>query len=137
MTNPEIVIADSSGLISFLLPDDSNYHKAINAKSGLLKTQGLILILSEVIAETMNILGKKFGHSVAVAAYRLFVKVELFSIIESDSEIRDRAVEKYQDLSQSISYIDCLVMVCADQFETKYIFGFDEVFGKNGYKLPR
>jgi hypothetical protein len=27
-------------------------------------------------------------------------------------------------------------MTLADRFETKLIFGFDEVFRKNGYRLP-
>ncbi len=34
------------------------------------------------------------------------------------------------------SFIDCLVMVTANQYQTEDIFGFDETFRKNGYTLP-
>ena len=30
-------------------------------------------------------------------------------------------------------FTDCIVMANADSFKTKDIFGFDEVFRKNGY----
>jgi predicted nucleic acid-binding protein len=35
-----------------------------------------------------------------------------------------------------VSFTDCLVMAVADRFGTKVIFGFDEVFRKNGYRIP-
>jgi predicted nucleic acid-binding protein len=37
---------------------------------------------------------------------------------------------------QSPSFVDCLVMVYADVCKTTEIFGFDETFAKNGYRLP-
>jgi predicted nucleic acid-binding protein len=35
-----------------------------------------------------------------------------------------------------VSYTDCIVMVVATASKTKEVFGFDDVFGKNGYRLP-
>jgi predicted nucleic acid-binding protein len=35
-----------------------------------------------------------------------------------------------------VSFTDCIVMALADRLGTKTIFGVDEVFEKNGYRLP-
>ena len=46
------------------------------------------------------------------------------------------AFEKLKNQALSVSFTDCLVMVFADKYKTEEVFGFDEAFGKNGYKLP-
>jgi predicted nucleic acid-binding protein len=35
------------------------------------------------------------------------------------------------------SFVDCLVMATAAFYDTREIFGFDAVFGRNGFQLPR
>jgi predicted nucleic acid-binding protein len=34
-----------------------------------------------------------------------------------------------------VSFTDCVVMAVADTYGTKRIFGFDEAFTKNGYRV--
>jgi hypothetical protein len=34
------------------------------------------------------------------------------------------------------AFFDCLVMAFATQYQTSYVFGFDDAFAKNGYRLP-
>ena len=55
--------------------------------------------------------------------------------MESDEELAE-AVERFAQQPSSVSFTDCLVMALADRLGTKLIFGFDEVFRKNGYRLP-
>ncbi len=43
---------------------------------------------------------------------------------------------KFSTQPGSVSYTDSLVMAVADTNDTPLIFGFDEVFEKNGYGLP-
>jgi hypothetical protein len=40
-----------------------------------------------------------------------------------------------QSRAESVSFTDCMVMATADHYGTRLIFGFDEVFRKNGYVM--
>lgn len=133
------IIADSSGLISLLALNDSNHQKANLIIETVIKKREKLILPYEVYAETMNIMGKKFGKKETnMAANYLFEYQKSGSLIFPDPKIETlkTAMKKFMQLSRSISYTDCLVMAIADEFETKTIFGFDEAFGKNGYILP-
>jgi predicted nucleic acid-binding protein len=58
-----------------------------------------------------------------------------YLIIESDKEPAE-ADERFAKQPSSVSFTDCIVMALANRLGTKLIFGFDEVFSKNGYRLP-
>jgi predicted nucleic acid-binding protein len=45
-----------------------------------------------------------------------------------------KTVREPQD--KRASFVDCLVMATATFYDTREIFGFDAVFGKNGFHLP-
>lgn len=130
------IIADSSAIISLISQTDSN-HKIASAmvKKEIIQKSGIILP-AEIFTETINLLGKKFGHSIAYAAAKSLTSYSFMRIESSMESIRTEALEKFKKLSPSTSYTDCLVMAFADHFETKYIFGFDECFAKNGYLSP-
>jgi predicted nucleic acid-binding protein len=83
----------------------------------------------------MNVLGKKLGHQVAVSAGKQILATPTYLIMGSDKELEE-ALERFSGQSTSVSYTDCIVMALADRLGTKTIFGFDEVFRKNGYRLP-
>jgi predicted nucleic acid-binding protein len=83
----------------------------------------------------MNVLGKKLGHGVAVSAGQQILATPIYLIIESDKELEE-ALERFARQPASVSFTDCMVMALADRLGTKLIFGFDEVFRKNGYRLP-
>ena len=80
-------------------------------------------------------MGKKLGHQVAVSAGKQILATPNYLIIESDEELAE-ALERFVTQAASVSFTDCLVMVLADRYGTKLIFGFDEAFRKNGYRLP-
>jgi predicted nucleic acid-binding protein len=67
-TSSPIIVADSSGLISLTLETDLNHEAAMAIANDFVGTQTTALIPAEVFAETLNILGKKFGHERAVEA---------------------------------------------------------------------
>jgi predicted nucleic acid-binding protein len=81
-------------------------------------------------------LGKKLGHQVAVSAGRQIISTPDDLIVESDKELEE-ALERFSQQPSSVSFTDCIVMALADRLGTKLIFGFDEVFRKNGYRLPK
>jgi len=131
MTNP--IIADSSALVSLILPINSNNKKALTITKILNRSSQALIIPGDIFTETINIIGKKINHNAASLAGDKFLTDERFIIIDTTGEIRLSALEKFQKQPGSVSFTDCLVMAFADEYETRDIFGFDESFKKNGY----
>jgi hypothetical protein len=59
------LFADSSGLISLTSDADHNYAPALRAAQQLEETKATILVPYDVYAETVNMVGKKQGHTKA------------------------------------------------------------------------
>ena len=129
-----IIIADSSGIISLISESDKNHPLAEGVSLKLEKDKGSVIIPSEVFAETLNIAGKKLGHKIALSVEDKILSIKTFLISDTNEKIRNRALEIFKHQPESVSFTDCIVMANADSFKTKDIFGFDEVFRKNGYK---
>lgn len=130
------VICDTSAIISLSASDDSNHQKAIHS-STIIQVKNLDFIIPpEVFGETLNIAGKKLGKAKQLdIAERLTIN-HVYTFTDSTPPMRTYAIELLKKLPVSVSYIDCLVMAFAHVLETKFIFGFDEAFEKNGYILP-
>ena len=127
------IIVDSSGLISLISADDMNHKIAMRISEELGGLTALLIVSSDVFSETLNVIGKKFGHDLAVKVGQELSKSESYTIIETDEALRDSALVLFHTQAHSVSFTDCVVMACADKFNSKDIFGFDKVFKKNGY----
>jgi predicted nucleic acid-binding protein len=130
------VIADSSGIISLVIGSDSNNKYATDIATKMEDRKYTALIPTEVFAETINILGKKFGHEQAYFVIDHLLASTAFRVIPSTDLIRRDALFTFRTMATSVSYTDCLVMALADYHATKTIFGFDEIFIRQGYRLP-
>lgn len=133
---PQRIIADSSALISLIVTTDVNHTKARSIVTAVSKAEQTILIPSEVFAETINLLGKKFTHAQAIAAASLILNADMFIITPTTDVMRQNALEEFGVMPKGVSYTDCLVMAVADLHKTTNIFGFDDIFRKSGYQLP-
>jgi predicted nucleic acid-binding protein len=131
-----LIIVDSSGLISLAIKSDSNHRIAVSIANNFVGAQTRALIPAEVFAETLNILGKKFGHDPAAQASDAIRESAAFIVTPTSDTVRLDAVELFRSVPASVSYTDCLVMVTASHHKTRDIFGFDEIFTKRGYQLP-
>lgn len=129
----QVIVADSSGLFSLLVDSDANHKKALKINDQHLKTEGIVIVPSEILSELINVVGKKFDHIKAIVVASDILKSKVFNVENTSDLIRDSALKKYRYQPKSVSFTDCLVMVFADFYETKEIFGFDEAFRKNGY----
>ncbi len=129
------IIIDSSVIYSIASSDDSNHQKAQEISNRLFKDKRTIIMPEDVFSETLNIIGKKLGREKQFDVAKDLLS-GIFLIIESNEKIRSCAAEKLKKIAGSVSYTDCAVMAFADEYQTKEILGFDEVFGKQGYKLP-
>jgi predicted nucleic acid-binding protein len=134
------VILDSSALIAEINLADSLHEKAQAINDVLSRTDRQVILPYEVFAEAINIFGKKVGRQEATSAGKaLLARYESGSlkIVPSDDTILAAALDLLRTAKgKNPSFIDCLVMVSADHYQTPYIFGFDEAFAKNGYRLP-
>jgi predicted nucleic acid-binding protein len=61
VTSDSFLIADTSGLISLAVKSDRNHEAAVAATERLKGKQSNILVLYEILVETVNVLGKRVG----------------------------------------------------------------------------
>jgi predicted nucleic acid-binding protein len=127
-----VIIADTSGLVSLFSPDDRNHAEAVNAAKRLQNQKKDILIPAAVFVEFLNVMGRKAGHTVALAAVTELTPP--FLVLSEPSSLLDSpALFKFEAVSEAVSFTDCLVMTVADEYGTKDIFGFDKQFEDAGY----
>ncbi len=130
---PLVIIADSSALFALVDMADAT-HKFVASVHPLIPDDARVIIPAEIFSETVNTLWKKIQRSVAVAFAEKLLTSSGFLLTESDDEIRRTGINMWKNLrSKNISFTDCLVMAHADRWKTKWVFGLDEAFAKNGY----
>jgi predicted nucleic acid-binding protein len=130
--NERVIVADTSGLVSLFSPEDRNHSEAVNAAQRLRYEHRDILIPAEVLVEFLNVMGRKAGHAMALAAV---IELTLpFLVLNESSPLLDSpALFKFKEVGEAVSFTDCLVMTVADEYGTKDIFGFDKQFQDAGY----
>jgi predicted nucleic acid-binding protein len=127
------IIADSSGLVSLISEDDSNHDLALRVAEELSGINSLIIIPSDVFSETLNVIGRKLSHELAISVGKEIISSSTYSVIETDGLLREAALSIFTKQAESVSYTDSVVMAFADSFKSKDIFGFDKAFNTNGY----
>jgi predicted nucleic acid-binding protein len=131
--NEQVIIADTSGLVSLFSPDDRNHTEAVNAAKRLQNEKRDILIPAAVFVEFLNVMGRRAGHDVALAAIPELTPP--FLVLSEPSSLLDSpALFKFEAAPKAVSFTDCLVMAVADEYGTKDIFGFDKQFEDAGYQ---
>lgn len=129
-------IVDTSGIISLVSTTDSNHARAVAASDALLEARQLLIVPGDVFTETVNTLGKTIGHETATAVGWRLIDSGEFIIVETTPVVREQALNLFATQAGGVSLTDCSVMVLADQYQTREIFGFDAAFARNGYRLP-
>lgn len=127
------LIADSSGIVSLVTETDRNHPAAVRFARGFIEIAGSVLVPSDVLSESLNVLGKKAGHEAAIKTAEQILQSEAFVVVYPDDEIVAGALALFREQPGSVSFTDCMVMATADFYGTKELFAFDEVFEKNGY----
>ncbi len=135
-SNDRLIIADTSGLLSLAIDTDANHHLAVTAAKGLADKQSMVVVPGEIFTETINALGKRFGHARAIETAQTLTESSILLVIDTDELIRLDALKIFRTAPAGVSFTDCLVMATADKYETREIFGFDEIFSRQGYQLP-
>ena len=137
------VILDSSALIAQINVKDLWHKKANTVSEFIERTDRQVILPAEVLAETLNRIGNNVGRQDAVlAGNALMERNETGDILitQSNMEIISATLNLLKTVSEPqdkrASFVDCLVMATAAFYDTREIFGFDAVFGMNGFQLP-
>ena len=141
--NKQTVIFDSSGLTA-LMNETDEFHSRALSMSDILTDRALwrVLLPHEIFAETVTALSKRVSREAgAKAALAILERQRVGDFVFSKAEplVYKIAIDLLQTAKGSRgapSFFDCLVMAFAKHYQTPYIFGFDEAFRKNGYRLP-
>ena len=106
-------------------------------------TDRKVILPAEVLAETLNRIGNNIGRQDAVLAGTALLEQNNTGdilITHSNTEILSETLTLLNSVQEPpdkrASFVDCLVMATAAFYDTREIFGFDAVFGKNGFYLP-
>ena len=127
------IIADTSALVSLATDTDHNHIPAKEAATRLREVSRPIILPADIFVETVNVLGKRSGHETALkAAAELLRPGSQFVLIETFPYLH-QALERFKDQAPGVSLTDCMVMVVADHYGTKDIFGFDRQFVEAGH----
>ncbi|MBV9455081.1 MAG: PIN domain-containing protein, partial [Rubrobacter sp.] len=101
-----------------------------------------VLLPREIFAESVTALSKRVSREAGTKAARAILErqsVGDFVFIKTEALVYKTAIELLRTAKGARgapSFFDCLVMAFATHYQTPYIFGFDETFAKNGYRLP-
>lgn len=136
VTRTKTAILDSSGLMSLLNVADQLHGDALRVDAFLTAQDWLVLLPKEVLAETLNAIGKKVRREDAVRAGQAITQRyddHDIDLIHAERPIYDRVLDLLRTGTGNPSFVDCLVMALADEFETRYVFGFDSTFRKTLY----
>jgi predicted nucleic acid-binding protein len=127
-----VIIADTSGLVSLFSPLDRNHVEAVKAAKRLQHEQRDILIPAAVFVEFLNVMGRKAGHAVALAAVTELTPP--FLVLSEPANLpQSPALKKFASIAEAVSFTDCIVMAVADDYGTPDILGFDKQFQDAGY----
>ena len=139
----QTIIFDSSGLTALMNETDEFHHRALSMSEILTdRASWRVILPNEIFAETVTALSKRVSREAgAKAAHAILERQRAgdFVFIETEALVYERAIDLLETAKGSRgapSFFDCLVMAFAKHYQTPYIFGFDQVFAKNGYQLP-
>ena len=129
----DLIIADTSGVVSLAVDTDHNHSRAMEEATLLSTEQRTILVPTNVLVETLNVLGKKSGHDTALRVlHELLLPGGQFLLTDS-TPFHQAASAKFKAQPAAVSFTDCIVMAVADGYNTLDIFGFDKQFADAGY----
>jgi predicted nucleic acid-binding protein len=90
----------------------------------LREAQRPIILPSDVLVETVNILGKRSSHETALKAVDALLKPgSQFILVETTSHV-EAALRKFKEQPETVSLTDCIVMASGRSLQHKGYFRF-------------
>jgi predicted nucleic acid-binding protein len=140
----QTIIFDSSGLTALMNETDEFHERALKMSDVLTdRASWRVLLPREIFAETITAVSKRVNREAGVkAAWEILERRRVgdFIFVETDPLVYEKGISLLRiakGARGAPSFFDCLVMAFASQYQTPYIFGFDDAFTKNGYRLQQ
>lgn len=104
-----------------------------------LDDNGVVLVTStDVLGETLTVISRKLGKSMAREFYDSFVLGSAMKILLVGDMVQSEAINLFfRARSKKVSYIDCSSVVMMKQNKIELAFTFDRHFKQLGVKLVR
>lgn len=123
-----IILADSSALVSFFNPLDSNNEKALEI-AGQLEENSLV-ITRYIFAETVTVLSQRVDKKNSIFAGEYLKKN--CKIIDVGEELENLAWEIFKkQKSKNVGFVDCTIFALYKKGVFDKAFSFDKDFKKN------
>ena len=134
---PLTVFVDADAFVALAREDDTNHTLAL-AVLARFTTQPTTLITSNyVFAECVTVISQRIDHAAALAFINTIKTPQsVFTMHRITEELEDAALRLFSEqTSKNVSFVDCTNMAIVTQRRIDYIFSFDQVYRKNGYRL--
>lgn len=134
MTDLSSVFIDSSAWISYVIPTDSNYHKAVSVFQSFSSTTKLytsIFILDEVITKIRRVLSQKEAYTF----FRYLLKLErrkIVTILPVTKQTVQSAIKLLNNYPtpNTLSLTDATNVILCEKKKIAVLFTFDSDFRK-------
>ena len=133
---PLIVIGDTDALIAVLNQEDTNFQSATRTVNALIEQDAQILFPLTTIVETVTTLIRKLNSPQLASKVVQQVAYGELAIEAVDGELLQSALTVFDPRgSKKNTLFDALVVACAKQYKTSYIFSFDGWYEKLGFQI--
>jgi predicted nucleic acid-binding protein len=131
------LFVDTNALVAAFNEDDARYEPAVAVLDGIQEgtlPYGPVFTSRYVLSETATTILVGIGHREAVDALMTVRESSTVNILDVGPAIFDRTADQFEQYSdQSISFIDHMNAVLADEYDIDHIFAFDEDFATLGF----
>jgi predicted nucleic acid-binding protein len=128
----ETVLIDSDALVGWQIKQDYHHDVAVQGFERIFEKRLKPLVTSLVVAETANLLSRRYDLE---DAKRFLRQIELLPIIHIDQatyvETRQLFLDQHR---KNTSFVDMANMVVIRRYEIGFIFAFDRVYTED-FKL--
>lgn len=130
------LFVDTNAFVAAFDEDDERHELADAVLDGIASGDlpyGPLFTSRYVLSETATTILKGVGHQEAVDALSTVRSSASFNVLNVGPELFDRTATQFADYDdQSISFVDHMNAVLADEYDIEHIFAFDDDFATLG-----
>lgn len=131
------ILVDSDIFVAINKSDDFNHKKAEKLLESLLTQQVCFITTNYIFSETITVLSQKVGQTAAVKFISdIKTPQSDFEVYWITPEVEEEAIEIFRkQTSKNTSFVDCTNMAALELNKWDFIFSFDSIYKKNGFKI--
>jgi predicted nucleic acid-binding protein len=135
--NIQTVFVDTNVFVAWVKADDAHHKRAKRLFAALADKSIMFFTSNYVFSEAVTVISQHLGHAIAVQFIdTMSSPTSRFHITWADETLDEKAVQIFKkQTSKNVSLVDCANMAMVDMHHFDYLFSFDQVYKKNGYRL--